>query len=77
MTSPDADPPAFWHLACAGRWCRYLSLMFLSLIPLQGLVPLQLNFTATGVADEPLMSVYDRSLICTLELCRHTQQHSS
>jgi hypothetical protein len=45
--------------------------MLLSLNPVHGLLPLQSNFTATGVADVPSMSVYETSLIRTPELCRH------
>jgi hypothetical protein len=70
LTTPDADPSAFRHKDCAVL-SSYVSLMLLSLNPVHGLLPLQSNFTATGVADVPSMSVYETSLIRTPELCRH------
>lgn len=71
MTTPDADPPAFLQKDLAGLPPppSYVRLMFLSLIPVHGLLPLQSNLTATAVADVPVIPSYSTSLIFTPELC--------
>lgn len=52
----------------------YVSFMSCKLIPLQGYLGLQSNFTATLVADDPLMLPNDTLLILMPELCRCTSR---
>jgi hypothetical protein len=47
-----------------------MSLTFCKLIPLHGLLLLQLKVTATGVIDHPRMSMYLTWLILIPELCK-------
>ncbi len=70
MRTPEAVPSACWQVASAGLPPSNVSLMSCRPSPLQGLLALQSNLTATCDADEPWMSVYVTPLICTSELCK-------
>jgi hypothetical protein len=76
-TSPTVLPRAFRQEDLATRMPLYVSLTSCKLIPLHGLLLLQLNVTATGVIDHPRMSTYFTWLILILELCnkKHHIRH--
>lgn len=64
--TPEAAPSTWLQEAWAGLSPK-VSLTSCRNMPLQGLLRLQSKFTATGVADDPLMSVNLTSLIFTPE----------
>lgn len=73
INTPPLVPPMFLHEDVAALFI-YVSFMSCNVIPVHGLLGLQSNVTASGVADVPCMFLYFTSLIFTPEVWNHKKK---